>query len=762
MTHHARRSIRTISIMLCALLVVVVVPFKAPTAHAFTSIYVNVATGSDTTGDGSSTSPYKTIGKGDAAAYLAGGGIVYVAPGTYSMASGEVFPIVMQQDVMIVGTSGGLGAVVDAAGSGESAFYCESGTSLTGLESITITGGDTDERGGGIRVLNTTGDNRPRIRWCRFTENHATDSGGGISVENAKATIAGCEFEGNSGGYAGGGVAVIGSASVASISECTFNGDSSLTSGGAVQIYQSTVGVDHCTFTGTHGGSSWQGGAIAVMSTGSFFLSDSVFSQCTAGVGGAVYVDSVGFAQIYNSIFDRCSAAMRGGALSVETSDLSVYSSTFAGNTAVTSNDTLHLASAGSQTIDIWDSIVWDAAGDEVGPLPTSTTYSCMSDDAITGTGVIHTDPLFVSATDPVDYQLRNGSPCIDAGDPTSMLDYDLLGADRPLDGNGDSTARHDMGAYEHPVPVLDRLEGTDRYKTACQIWRSQMDAADTAVIVTGENFPDALAASALAGAVHGPLLLVQKNAIPADVTTLLSDLGVTDCFIVGGPSAVSVGVEDTLRASYTVTRIDGADRYATAAKVALKVEELLGADFPGTVFVATGASFPDALAASPIAYATGMPILLTRTTSLPWDSTNAIEVTGATKAIAVGSDTVVSAAVYTQLASTGSIATRERWYGANRYETARDVATKAVAAGLGKWQYTGVATGANFPDALAGGAAAGSAGGVLLLTDPVTLSPAASGAITTNKAKIFSIHIFGSDKAVTAPVRSAIDAIWP
>ena len=318
------------------------------------------------------------------------------------------------------------------------------------------------------------------------------------------------------------------------------------------------------------------------------------------------------------------------------------------------------------------------------------------------------------------------------------------------------------MGAYEHPVPVLERLEGTNRYKTACEIWNSSMTTADTAIIVTGENFPDALSASALAGAVNGPLLLVQKNAIPAEVTTLLSEFGVIDCIIVGGDTVVSKAVEDTLRASYTVQRIAGGDRYATAAKVAVEVESRMGNAFPDAVFVATGASFPDALAASPIAYATGMPILLTRTTALPPDTVKAIEDVGATEAIVVGSDKVVATTVYNQLGTTGSIASRDRWFGANRYETARAVANEAVAVGLGAWQYTGIATGQNFPDALAGGAAAGAAGGVLLLTDPVVLSPAAKAAIEANRAKIFGIHIFGSDKAVSTPVRNAIDALWP
>jgi len=44
---------------------------------------------------------------------------------------------------------------------------------------------------------------------------------------------------------------------------------------------------------------------------------------------------------------------------------------------------------------------------------------------------------------------LRYGSPAIDAGDPASTLAVDQRGFPRPADGNGDSIARIDIGAFE-------------------------------------------------------------------------------------------------------------------------------------------------------------------------------------------------------------------------------------------------------------------------------------------------------------------------
>lgn len=68
-------------------------------------------------------------------------------------------------------------------------------------------------------------------------------------------------------------------------------------------------------------------------------------------------------------------------------------------------------------------------------------------------TNVITADPLFVAA--PGDLRLAAGSPAIDTGDPAGAGPAtDLDGAARVTDGNGDGTARRDMGAYELPAPA--------------------------------------------------------------------------------------------------------------------------------------------------------------------------------------------------------------------------------------------------------------------------------------------------------------------
>jgi len=80
----------------------------------------------------------------------------------------------------------------------------------------------------------------------------------------------------------------------------------------------------------------------------------------------------------------------------------------------------------------------------------------------------------------PGDYHLTQGSPLVDAGDPGAPQGLDLAGNPLVADGNGDGTARRDIGAYELPgaaqlpaggggqgadtrAPVLSRFASTRR-----------------------------------------------------------------------------------------------------------------------------------------------------------------------------------------------------------------------------------------------------------------------------------------------------------
>jgi Protein of unknown function (DUF1565) len=86
-----------------------------PTLTPLSAIYVNAKTGSDTSGNGSQNSPFKSLTK--AVAVLAAakslsltGVTIYVASGDYDVANGEKFPIVVPTAVTITGSNYGFGA----------------------------------------------------------------------------------------------------------------------------------------------------------------------------------------------------------------------------------------------------------------------------------------------------------------------------------------------------------------------------------------------------------------------------------------------------------------------------------------------------------------------------------------------------------------------------------------------------------------------------------------------------------------------------
>ena len=339
---------------------------------------------------------------------------------------------------------------------------------------------------------------------------------------------------------------------------------------------------------------------------------------------------------------------------------------------------------------------------------------------------------------------------------------YDLREGDEGIvterDADGDATRVSWTAAEADPViPIA----GEDRFETAVKASQAAFPTgADTVVIATGRNWPDALGGSALAGAVNGPILLVEPGALPAVVAGEIERLGATSAIIVGGPVAVSAGVETALVALLggqdDVDRVWGDDRYQTADAVALRVIELSDGDFDGTAFVATGGNFPDALAAAPLAARQGWPIFLANpVTGLSAQSKAAMA--DVTRALILGGELVVTPATEAYLVGVLGSSGVKRLGGVDRYETAVKVATFAVAEAGHMWDGVGITTGFVFPDALAGGVLQGKRGSVMLLTRPTSLDPYTRAALVANKGAIATVVYFGGPVAIDQVVRDAV-----
>lgn len=162
------------------------------------------------------------------------------------------------------------------------------------------------------------------------------------------------------------------------------------------------------------------------------------------------------------------------------------------------------------------------------------------------------------------------------------------------------------------------------------------------------------------------------------------------------------------------VTRVAGDDRYATS----IAGTDGAWSDGAGTVIIATGEAYADALAASGLAGYLDAPILLTPPDALPGALADRITNLGASEAIIVGNETAVGPAVEEALVGLGLGVTRVG--GQNRYDTARAIAVKMQT--IGWSQYFGTAfvvRGDSFADALAVAPFAYNEGIPVLLTRP-------------------------------------------
>jgi len=91
------------------------------------------------------------------------------------------------------------------------------------------------------------------------------------------------------------------------------------------------------------------------------------------------------------------------------------------------------------------------------------------------------------------------------------------------------------------------RLSGTDRYETSANIAKYAYKDFDEAIIASGENPVDALAASTLTGKKEAPILLTNRNKIPKSIKKIIEDMDIGKITIVGGENSISDDVMDDM-----------------------------------------------------------------------------------------------------------------------------------------------------------------------------------------------------------------------
>ena len=254
---------------------------------------------------------------------------------------------------------------------------------------------------------------------------------------------------------------------------------------------------------------------------------------------------------------------------------------------------------------------------------------------------------------------------------------------------------------------VVRRVSGDNRYGTAAAVFDDSgwPAAAWGMAFASGEDFPDALSGSN----VPYPMLLTRHAEIPAETQAVIDRYSPGGINLVGGTAAVSASVEQSLADQFPLAhiwRMAGSDRYETAAKTTY--------NYAGArvVYVASGETFPDALAAAAAESGTTDrrgPLLLTKANTVPYAIERELVRLSPQTVVIVGGPAAISDHVGDELYAIGQRSytgdapgywSVTRIAGTDRYGTAAAISAFAFPSGADR---VVIATGTSFPDALVG-----------------------------------------------------------
>jgi putative cell wall-binding protein len=162
------------------------------------------------------------------------------------------------------------------------------------------------------------------------------------------------------------------------------------------------------------------------------------------------------------------------------------------------------------------------------------------------------------------------------------------------------------------PSVKVTRISGGDQYQTAAAIaeqMKQKLGTVKKVVVAPDDNIGEGLAVASLAANQGWPILLTpQKGALPKATTREITKLKVDSALVVGN-----------IAGKVDLAKVDvkaGTDIYETSALLA-QYGSTLGLNFSHVV-LATGESYPDAIAAAPYAAIDNGVLLLTDNGTVP------------------------------------------------------------------------------------------------------------------------------------------------
>lgn len=280
-----------------------------------------------------------------------------------------------------------------------------------------------------------------------------------------------------------------------------------------------------------------------------------------------------------------------------------------------------------------------------------------------------------------------------------------------------------------------ERISGPTRYETAQAVFNKGWQSSNTAILVTGENYPDALCATPLAAKYDAPILLTKNTSLKnqPDLYNTIKNKGVNQVLIIGSQGIIPKSVENDLaEIGISYRRIAGSTRYETSVAIAKEV-----GSSNGQVIVAYGENFPDGVSIASVAAMKQIPILLTKSNEVPKAIKNYMQSISINKTYLLGSEGLIPKTIANQLINV------ERLAGSDRYETNQKIFNRFKGElSLGKVY---IASALDFPDALSASALAVKTSSFVVLSHTSEIKPSVKTMIEGNKSTIKTAYILGS-----------------
>lgn len=213
---------------------------------------------------------------------------------------------------------------------------------------------------------------------------------------------------------------------------------------GGLQVRDSTLRIERSTIANNSG---WWGGAITLVGSQAEIVRNTI-RENSYGYGGMIFIATGSQVTLENNLITLAGLAIGIG----EGGTAIITNNTIVDNAGTGIATDTYETGFGIGAATIKNNILW---GNDDDLVNLTATYSDI-EDGDPGEGNLSTDPMFVNPGS-LDYRLRPGSLCIDAGTNDGASPVDIDGDPRPIDGDADGISTVDMGAQEfdpdEPLP---------------------------------------------------------------------------------------------------------------------------------------------------------------------------------------------------------------------------------------------------------------------------------------------------------------------